>query len=499
MNLKRRSFLGQSLSLGTGLFLVNKFSAAKNVFVSTAGTGVKELVEQFAEREGIGVFSKSKDLETYSTDFGHLFSSVPEAVLQPRNISEVKKIISFLSKEKIPVAIRGKGHSQSGQSLAVTGGVVLDMTAMKNIIEFSDETVYCEAGCTWRQIVEQGKAKRLIPPVMPMYLDLSIGGTISAGGIGSSSFRYGVSASIVKELEVVVADGSVTKCSREENAEVFHSVLANNGFVGVICSARVELRKYKPHIVTHYLLYDDLKKWFHDQLFLASSNCEHLQGFFSHSVQGLKNGKPFRVWFYGLQVSFEFTDDKERKNSVTTVNQLKPYKHLGEEIVDTFQFSSRFDARFNAMRQSGAFVLPHPWMELLLPGDKLETLLPEILENLPFIIGDGHRLIFINSERLPHHFQIPRSSSIAVFAALPTGIPPAQLQDILPNLKTVHDLTLASGGKRYRSGWMGMMTASDWQQQYGGDFSKWKNEKRQLDPDNLFQSKLFAETLKDGK
>ncbi len=111
-------------------------------------------------------------------------------------------------------------------------------------------------------------------------------------------------------------------------------------------------------------------------------------------------------------------------------------------------------------------------------------------------MGDGHRLIFIHPDRLPENFPVPDASSSVVFAALPTGIPPQQLQDVLSKLKEVHDFVIANGGRRYLSGWMGMMQASGWEQHWGTKFAHWTKLKDQYDPNHLFQSKLFAETLK---
>ena len=62
-------------------------------------------------------------------------------------------------------------------------------------------------------------------------------------------------------------------------------------------------------------------------------------------------------------------------------------------------------------------------------------------------------------------------------------------------LKDVHDYVLSNGGKRYLSGWMGMMQTDGWKQQWGAKFTNWTAQKDKLDPKHIFQSKLFEETL----
>ncbi len=46
------------------------------------------------------------------------------------------------------------------------------------------------------------------PPVFTDYIELSIGGTLSLGGIGGTSYRYGVQVDNVLSLEVVTVMGS---------------------------------------------------------------------------------------------------------------------------------------------------------------------------------------------------------------------------------------------------------------------------------------------------
>lgn len=491
----RRNFLQQGVLLSVGAFFSDSFdSYAGNC---SSNEKIKELARQFSKQTNIKVLTEVNDVQAFGSDFGYIYTSIPEAVFQPKNSEEVQQVVQFLQKEEIPVVIRGEGHSQSGQSLPVPDGVTIDMSGLKKIVALDkkDLLLTCEAGCTWRELVEYGRSERVMPLVLPMFVDLSIGGTISAGGVGSASFRYGISASIVDEMEVVLADGSLVNCSSTKNPEVFAAVLANTGQAGIICSVRLKLREYKNNTITHYLIYDNLKQWLDDQRSLTTTNCEHIQGFFSYNIQGLKNGRPFVLWFYGLQVSFEFANEDEKSLAAAVVQKLNPYKRLGEEIADTAAFSFRFDPRFQAMRQSGAFTLPHPWMEFLLPTEKLEILVPEILNKLPLAMGDGHRLVFINSNHLPENFQIPGAKSVVAFAALPTSVPPPQLKDVLSKLKELHDFVIANGGKRYLSGWLGMMQYADWQKHWDAKFTSWTDQKNKFDPNHLFRSKLFAETF----
>jgi FAD/FMN-containing dehydrogenase len=62
-------------------------------------------------------------------------------------------------------------------------------------------------------------AHRLTPPVFTDYLELSVGGTLSAGGIGGTSPRFGGQVDNVAELEVVTGAGERMVCSPHQRAD----------------------------------------------------------------------------------------------------------------------------------------------------------------------------------------------------------------------------------------------------------------------------------------
>jgi FAD/FMN-containing dehydrogenase len=61
--------------------------------------------------------------------------------------------------------------------------------------------------------------KNLTPPVMPDAMMLTVGGTLSVGGIGETSYRYGAQVDNVVELDVVTGAGELVTCSPERNSD----------------------------------------------------------------------------------------------------------------------------------------------------------------------------------------------------------------------------------------------------------------------------------------
>jgi FAD/FMN-containing dehydrogenase len=84
------------------------------------------------------------------------------------------------------------------------------------------------------------RSSSLIPPVLPDHLGLSVGGTLSVGGISGTSFRHGAQVDHVTELEVVTGVGDLVRCTPTQAGDVFDAVLAGLGQCGIIVRATLD-------------------------------------------------------------------------------------------------------------------------------------------------------------------------------------------------------------------------------------------------------------------
>lgn len=148
-----------------------------------------------------------------STDFGRIRFSSPSAVLRPQSSEDISLLLSFLvssSLRKVTVAARGAGHSIHGQAQALDG-IVIEMDALPSSIEIHKKgkegvaVSYADVsgGALWIELLEESLKHGLAPRSWTDYLYLSIGGTLSIGGISGQTFKYGPQISNVLQLEVV--------------------------------------------------------------------------------------------------------------------------------------------------------------------------------------------------------------------------------------------------------------------------------------------------------
>jgi cytokinin dehydrogenase len=112
--------------------------------------------------------------------------------------------------DHLTVAARGNGHSINGQAQALNGIVVDMMSSMKEIHIFhgmgEEETqayVDVYAGELWVDVLKATLREGFTPRSWTDYLFLSVGGTLSNGGVSGQAFRFGPQISNVLQLEVI--------------------------------------------------------------------------------------------------------------------------------------------------------------------------------------------------------------------------------------------------------------------------------------------------------
>lgn len=449
-----------------------------------------------AIREEVGVsIGAPADREAAEKDFGQLVWRSALAVLTPRSIEEVERVLGFANRRGLKLTARGRGMSQGGQSIP-SAGVSLDLSQLTDIDapDVSSRTMRCSAGATWRNAIAVAAPCGLLPKVVPLNLDLTVGGLLSVAGVGATSHRLGMAVACAAELEGVTGGGTRITCSETREPAVYQALLGGLGRAGIIAAARIELRPFKPSVRTFYLLYDTMDAWLGAQRALVKSGrADYIEGFCTPCVQGLRAGprgrSPFAQWFYALHVTVEH-EPGCAPEAAELLAGLGVFRLVHVEDGDTVAFAARYDPRFSSMRKSGAWAQPHPWVEALLPGDRVHEILPALLEVYPVALGDGPRLLFVNRHGAPPFLRMPEGPEIACCAILPVGIPSHLLPDTLDALRTIHARIVAAGGKRVLSGWITMMNEAALQDHYGEQSAAWAAAKDALDPRGVLDSPL---------
>src|SRR5262245_16417366 len=222
-----------------------------------------------------------------AADWGFQINRVPVGVLRPKSVNDVVRMVAYANKHGLKIAMRGQGHSLYGQAL-VEGGIVIDSSTLNAVRLQSSDVVDAQPGALWGEVARLALARELIPPVMPDAMMLSVGGTLSVGGMGETSYRFGAQVDHVQELDVVTGAGELVTCSADRNDELFRMVLAGLGQCGIIVSARLRLVQAPKYLLMRTLTYEDMDGFLSDQARLTQADpLGSLNGRLTRDSQGL--------------------------------------------------------------------------------------------------------------------------------------------------------------------------------------------------------------------
>ncbi|SDJ35453.1 FAD-binding oxidoreductase [Salimicrobium halophilum] len=149
-------------------------------------------------------------LEHHSKDESHHTAHLPEAVLFPESSEEVSKVLSYANETKTPVTPFGLGSGLEGHVVPASGGISLDFSEMKDIVEIREQDllVRVQPGVTRSMLDKALKKHGLFFPVDPG-ADATIGGMTATNASGTTSVKYGVMKDQIRDLEVVTPDGQI--------------------------------------------------------------------------------------------------------------------------------------------------------------------------------------------------------------------------------------------------------------------------------------------------
>ncbi|MCB9694279.1 MAG: FAD-binding oxidoreductase [Alphaproteobacteria bacterium] len=161
-----------------------------------------------------------------------------ERVVRPTSVDDLREVVR---RHDGPVSIGGGRYSMGGQ-IGTDGTLFLDMRGLDRVLDLDVDArvVRVQAGITWRALIEALDPHDLSVAIMQSYADFTVGGTLSVNAHGRYMGRGPVVHS-VRSILLLLADGSLVRCSREENAELFFGAIGGYGGLGVIVEAELDV------------------------------------------------------------------------------------------------------------------------------------------------------------------------------------------------------------------------------------------------------------------
>src|SRR5213592_2373995 len=149
---------------------------------------------------------------TYSMDGLPTHRRVPDVVVLPGTREELIAVVRLLAALGVPFVPRGAGTGLSGGALADEGTVLLVLTRLNRIlrIDRDNRLAVVEPGVVNAKLGAAARPAGLqYAPDPSSQTACTIGGNVAENAGGPHCLKYGVTATHILALEVVLADGRV--------------------------------------------------------------------------------------------------------------------------------------------------------------------------------------------------------------------------------------------------------------------------------------------------
>ncbi|KAI0052753.1 FAD-binding domain-containing protein [Auriscalpium vulgare] len=184
-----------------------------------------------------------------------------------RTPADVALALEYAKTHKLPLAVRGGGHSAAGASSA-EAGVVIDLS--RHIagvtVDAERKLAHVGGGAVWATVDKAGIEHGLA----------TVGGTVNhrrltlGGGYGFLTGQHGLALDNLVQATIVTADGTARTVNANENADLFWGVRGGGSNFGVVTEFVLQLHPQRRTVFAGMVIYpaaalskvvETLKEW----------------------------------------------------------------------------------------------------------------------------------------------------------------------------------------------------------------------------------------------
>ena len=251
-----------------------------------------------------------------------MFDRRPALIARCAGAADVVQSVNFARAHELLVAVRGGGHSLSGQSVC-DHGLMIDLSPMRSVrIDPVRKTARVEPGCMLGDLDRESLPFGLVTTTGTVSHTGAAGLTLG-GGFGRLARVHATACDNLRTVDIVTADGRLLEASPAENPDLFWGLRGGGGNFGVVTSFEYRLYPFDGQVYGGHLVFP----------FAEARNV--LRGFGE-----LSEDAPDALW---TEINLGVTPSRERvvvmdvcySGPMQSAEQvLAPYRSLGKPLSD---------------------------------------------------------------------------------------------------------------------------------------------------------------------
>ncbi len=246
----------------------------------------------------------------------------PALIARCAGAADVIESVKFAHAHGLLVAVRGGGHSVSGQSVC-DKGLMIDLSQMNSVrVDPVRRTARVEPGATLGNLDRESLPFGLVTTTGTVSHTGAAGLTLG-GGFGRLARVHATACDNLKSVDIVTADGKLQEASASQNPDLFWGLRGGGGNFGIVTSFEYGLHPFDGQVYGGHLV------------FPFAQAREVLKGFVE-----LLEAAPDELW---IEVNLLTTPARERVVILDTCysgpmqsaeSVLAPYRRLGKPLKD---------------------------------------------------------------------------------------------------------------------------------------------------------------------
>ena len=192
----------------------------------------------------------------YHDELGTAFG-VPDVLVKVLSTEEVSAVMKYADERSLPVVVRGSGTGLVGGAVAIHGGIMLDTSAMKKVLELDENnlTVTVQSGILLMELAAycEERGFRYCPD--PGEKSATIGGNISTNAGGMRAMKYGVTRDSVRALTAVLPSGEIMQfgskvVKNSSGYDLKDLIIGSEGTLAVVTEATLKIIPKPEHSIS---------------------------------------------------------------------------------------------------------------------------------------------------------------------------------------------------------------------------------------------------------
>ncbi|MGB9738156.1 FAD-binding oxidoreductase [Chloroflexus sp.] len=225
--------------------------------------------ELIAELERIlgprGVVTNPDALLTYDADGCVMDTHEPHVVTLPTSAEQVAAIVRLAGRAGMPIVPRGAGTGLAGGATPMQGGIVISTARMDKILQVdtANGRVLCQPGViNWELSQYLKPFGYQFAPDPSSQKACTIGGNIANNSGGPHCLKYGITASHVLAVQVVLPDGAIVWTGdgsvHTPGYDLTGVITGSEGTIGFVTAAWLRLTRLPEAVRVVLALFPDI-------------------------------------------------------------------------------------------------------------------------------------------------------------------------------------------------------------------------------------------------